>query len=170
MCAGYGLRVMASSYRKTVTYRLAQAAKAQRMRSGTHLARIGLHPGQDLVLKSLAEADGQTMSQLALTLAVQPPTVTKMITRLAAHGLVERQASDEDGRLARAFLTDEGRRLVGDVDRLWKSVEKEALAGIDDKDRKRLRRLLRTVEKNLAAANGAKDRGEDEVEEVAEVV
>lgn len=160
---------MASGYRKTATYRLAQAAKAQRLLAGTHLARIGLHPGQDLVLKELAEADGQTMSQLAMALAVQPPTVTKMISRLAAHGLVVRQASDHDGRLARAFLTEEGRRLVEAVDALWKRLEREALAGIDDKDRKRLRRLLRTVEKNLAAANGHRDRGEVEIDEVEEL-
>eukprot|EP01037_Dinobryon_pediforme_P037064 gene37064-44339_t len=78
---------MVFNYRKSITYRLAQAAKAHRSRSGAHLARIGLHPGQESVLKALADLDGQTMSQLAQILAVQPPTVTKMITRLAAQGL-----------------------------------------------------------------------------------
>ncbi|MBD8893847.1 MarR family winged helix-turn-helix transcriptional regulator [Roseibium litorale] len=141
---------MAFNHKKSVTFRLVQAAKAQRARSGNHLARIGLHPGQELVLKVLFETDGLTMSQLATTLGVQPPTVTKMITRLSAQGYVRRQVSDADGRLARVYLTDEGRGLVSNVDRAWKRLEREAMAGIDEKDRKKLRKLLRAVEKNLS--------------------
>jgi DNA-binding MarR family transcriptional regulator len=143
---------MTFNYRKTVTYRLAQAAKAHRSRSGSHLSRVGLHPGQETVLKSLADNEGQTMSQLAQALSVQPPTVTKMITRLAAQGLVKRVASEQDGRLARVHLTDEGRGRIEEVDRAWKRLEKEALAGLDDKDRKRLRKLLREIERNLTGS------------------
>ncbi|MEP0232042.1 MarR family transcriptional regulator [Roseibium sp.] len=141
---------MAFNYKKSVTFRLVQAAKAQRARSGSHLMRIGLHPGQELVLKVLADSDGRTMSQLALALGVQPPTVTKMVTRLSAQGYVRRQVSDTDGRLARVYLTDEGRGLVDNVDRAWKRLEREAMSGLDDKDRKKLRKLLRQIEKNLS--------------------
>lgn len=142
---------MAFNFKKSVTFRLAQAAKAHRSRAGTHLARIGLHPGQETVLKILADADGQTMSQLAATLAVQPPTVTKMVTRLSAQGFLRRAASEADGRLARVFLTEEGRALVATVDTSWKRLEREALVGLDEKDRKKLRKLLRQVEKNLGS-------------------
>jgi len=141
---------MAFNYKKSVTFRLVQAAKAQRARSGGHLMRIGLHPGQELVLKVLADTDGRTMSQLALALGVQPPTVTKMVTRLSAQGYVRRQVSDTDGRLARVHLTEAGRDLVASVDKAWKRLEREAMAGLDDKDRKKLRKLLRQVEKNLS--------------------
>lgn len=112
--------------------------------------RIGLHPGQELVLKVLADADGRTMSQLALALGVQPPTVTKMVTRLSSQGYVSRRVSDTDGRLARVYLTDEGRDLIASVDKAWKRLEREAMSGLDDKDRKKLRKLLRQVEKNLS--------------------
>ena len=142
---------MTFNHRKSVTYRLAQAAKAQRARSGVHLSRIGLHPGQEAVLKALDEADGQTMSQLAQILSVQPPTVTKMITRMSAQGLVRRASSDTDGRLARVHLTEDGRARIEEVDRAWKRLEKEALAGLDEKDRKRIRKLLREIERNLTA-------------------
>lgn len=120
-------------------------------------------------MKVLADQDGQTMSQLAAILGVQPPTVTKMVSRLSAQGFVNRQASDSDGRLARVYLTDLGRERIAEVDRAWKRLEKEALTGLDEKDRKRLRRLLRTIERNLAAANGVDLDAEDEAEE-AEVI
>ncbi|WP_249691349.1 MarR family transcriptional regulator [Stappia sp. WLB 29] len=142
---------MAFNYKKSVTFRLAQTAKAQRSRAGIHLSRIGLHPGQEAVLKVLSEDDGQTMSQLAAVLSVQPPTITKMVTRLSAQGFLRRAASETDGRLARVFLTDEGRALVETIDRAWKRLEREALTGLDEKDRKKLRKLLRQVEKNLGS-------------------
>ena len=143
---------MAFDYKKSVTFRLAQVAKTVRARSGAHLSAIGLHPGQESVLKSLADNDGQTMSQLAKALGVQPPTVTKMVTRLSAQGFVRRTRSEDDGRLARVMLTDEGRALIKKVDKAWKKLESEAVAGIDDKERKRLRKLMRTIEKNIANA------------------
>lgn len=162
---------MAFNHRKTITFRLAQTARAARGRSGGHLIRIGLHPGQESVLKALAEQDGLTMSQLAQTLAVQPPTVTKMVSRLAAQGYVERRASKGDGRQAHVFLTEQGRDTIADVDRGWKRLEKEALAGIDEKDVKRLRKLLRQIERNLTASHeSADDQPEDEPEpEEAEI-
>ena len=141
---------MPFNYKKSITFRLLQAAKAQRARSGAHLSRIGLHPGQELVLKVLSDADGKTMSQLALALGVQPPTVTKMVTRLASQGYLKRQTSDTDGRLARVYLTDTGRDLVHSIDKAWKRLEREAMSGLDDKDRKKLRKMLRQVEKNLS--------------------
>lgn len=154
---------MAFNHRKTITFRLAQTARAARGRSGGHLVRIGLHPGQESVLKALAEQDGLSMSQLAQTLSVQPPTVTKMVSRLAAQGYVERRASKGDGRQAHVFLTDQGRDTIADVDRGWKRLEKEALAGIDDKDVKRLRKLLRQIERNLTTSNEPADDA-DEIE------
>ena len=152
---------MPFDHAKSATHRLAQAAKAQRTRAGVHLSQLGLFPGQEVVLKALAESDGQTMSALAAELGVQPPTVTKMVTRLATYGFVVRQTSEKDGRLARVFLTEPGRALIDDVDRLWKRLEKEALDGFDDKDRKRLRKLLRKMEKNLLSANGSDVRNDD---------
>jgi DNA-binding MarR family transcriptional regulator len=163
---------MPFDHSKSATHRLVQAARAQRTRAGVHLAALGLHPGQEVVLKALAANDGRTMSELAHELGVQPPTVTKMVTRLAAYGFVVRQTSEQDGRLARVFLTDPGRALINDVDRMWKRLEKEALAGFDDKDKKRVRKLLRKMEKNLLAANGvdAPQRGphddDDDLEDV----
>jgi DNA-binding MarR family transcriptional regulator len=143
---------MGFDHRRTVTHRLAQAAHAYRVRAGSQLSRINLHSGQETLLKALATADGMSMSDLAATLGVQPPTVTKMISRLAAQDYVERRAAPGDGRQAQVFLTERGRHAIGQIDKLWKRIEKTALAGVDDKDRKRLRKLLRQVERNLGAA------------------
>ena len=148
---------MGFDHRRTVTFRLAQAAHAYRVRSGSRLARIELHSGQESLLKALDENDGQSMSDLAAALGVQPPTVTKMISRLAAQDYVERRASKGDGRQAMVFLTERGRRTIEGIDKVWKRIEKDAMSGIDDKDRKKLRKLLRQIERNLGAARNGDD-------------
>ncbi len=143
---------MGFDHRRTVTHRLAQAAHAYRVRAGSQLSRLKLHSGQETLLKALADSDGMSMSDLAATLGVQPPTVTKMISRLAAQGYVERRAAPGDARQAQVFLTEQGRDAIAAIDKLWKRIEKTALTDIDDKDRKRLRKLLRQVERNLGAS------------------
>ena len=67
----------------------------------------GSTPARSL-LKALADEDGVSMSDLAAKLGVQPPTVTKMISRLAAQDYVERRQSSGDGRQAHVFLTERG--------------------------------------------------------------
>jgi len=142
---------MGFDHRRTVTFRLGQAAHAYRVRAGSQLARISLHSGQDGLLKALDDDDGQSMSDLAAMLGVQPPTVTKMISRLAAQDYVERRTSAGDGRQALVFLTERGRRAISMIDKVWKRIEKDALSEIDDRDRKKLRKLLRQVSRNLGA-------------------
>lgn len=158
---------MGFEHRRTVTHRLGQAAHAYRVRAGSRLARIDLHSGQESLLKSLDENDGQAMSDLAAVLGVQPPTVTKMISRLAAQDYVERRASAGDARQALVFLTERGRRAITQIDKVWKRLEKDALSGIDEKDRRRLRKLLRQIERNLGANSAAHARDAADEEEDA---
>jgi MarR family transcriptional regulator, organic hydroperoxide resistance regulator len=94
-----------------------------------------------------------------------------MIGRLAAQDYVERRASKGDGRQAEVHLTERGRRAIDSIDKVWKRIEKTALDGIDDKDRKRLRKLLRQIERNLGgkrpdSAHDADDET-DSIEETA---
>jgi DNA-binding MarR family transcriptional regulator len=159
---------MGFDHRRTVTHRLSQAAHAYRVRAGGQLSRIGLHSGQESLLKALAGDDGMSMSDLAATLGVQPPTITKMISRLAAQDYVERRASSGDGRQAEVFLTERGKRTIATIDKVWKRIEKTALADIEDKDRKRLRKLLRQVERNLGGKRTASEEEEREEEVAAE--
>jgi DNA-binding MarR family transcriptional regulator len=146
---------MADSFSKSVSYRLALVAKLHRARAATLLADIGLYPGQESILKALADGDGRTMGDLAQALSVRPPTVTKMVSRLSAEGLVERRGSNGDARLAHVYLTEEGRTRAAQIDAVWRRLEKQSLAGLDDKDRKRLRKLLRSVARNLSGEERA---------------
>jgi DNA-binding MarR family transcriptional regulator len=154
---------MSDSFSKSVSFRLAHVAKLHRARAAILLSSIGLYPGQETILKALVATDGRTMGELAAALSVRPPTVTKMVARLGAQGLVERRAEmGGDARLARVYLSDLGRERAAEIDAVWRRLEKQALGGLDAKDRKRLRKLLRVVGRNLAAHGATPDDVEPE--------
>jgi len=140
---------MSRKHQKSIGARLAGATRLYRARVGAELAHLGIHAGQEGILLALGTDDGQSMSALAGTLGVQPPTITKMVGRLAANSYVERRASETDGRQANVFLTGRGRKILAEIDAAVASVEAAALDGIDGKDGKRLLRMLRRVAKNL---------------------
>lgn len=120
-------------------------------------------------MKLLVDNDGCTMSELANTLRVRPPTASKTVGRLAAQGLVVRKASDSDARLVRVHLTDEGRSRAGAIDAIWESLEETIIGDLDGKDRKRLRKLLRRIERNLSVKLGAEGADiEEHPEEIEE--
>jgi MarR family transcriptional regulator, organic hydroperoxide resistance regulator len=128
---------------------LTLSARRQRARTAVMLAELNLFPGQDQVLQSLSQTDGLTMGAIAEKLSIKPPTASKMIARMTAQGLLERKGKDDDARLVAVFITDEGLARIEPLRKIAKRVEKEALAGLDDKEVRRLRRLLKKVSRNL---------------------
>ncbi len=156
---------------KSVGWALVQASRLHRSRTGDKLSQLGLFAGQEQVLQALADAGPMTMGELAAILRVRPPTASKTVSRLSALKLVERHTEPGDARVVRVKLTKEGKRKAAAIDALWNEVESELLAGFDNKDRKRLRKLLRKAAKNLAGLTGADQTGfeveaEDDVDEL----
>ena len=119
------------------------------------LSEIGLFPGQDKVLESLQAVEGLTMSEIAATLDVRPPTASKMVARMAAQNLLERKGREGDARMVMVSITAVGRSRLDDLRRIAKRVERDAIAGLDEKDVRRLRRLLKKLSRNLVQKGGA---------------
>ena len=66
---------------------------------------------QYLVMMVVWEADGMTVSQIGSRLFLDYPTVTPLLKRLEAQGLLLRQRSLLDERHVHIWLTDKGRAL-----------------------------------------------------------
>lgn len=134
-----------------ITLSLLQAARAYRVRSARLLARIGLYPGQDALLK-LLEGGPLTMGQAAEALSIQPPTVTKMVSRLAAAGLVQTEIMDRDRRKVSVSMTDAARDRVEEIEAIWQELEEEALKDVEPEP---LRVGLAALARNLSKHNGS---------------
>jgi DNA-binding MarR family transcriptional regulator len=103
-----------------------------------------------MILLQLWTHDGLTQSDLADLICVEPPTISKMLHRMEAEGLVERRADDDDGRVSRVFLSASSRTIEHAVAQSWAAVEERATAGMTAEERMLLRRLLIQMRENLS--------------------
>lgn len=71
----------------------------------------GITYPQYLLLSALWEKDGQLIGALAERLALEPSTITPLVTRLAASGFVERERDPSNGRQVIVRLREQGRAL-----------------------------------------------------------
>lgn len=79
------------------------------------LQKLGLTYPQYLVMLSLWQADGQTVGDLGRALGLESNTVTPLLKRMEAQGLVARSRDGADERQVRVALTDHGRGLQDQV-------------------------------------------------------
>lgn len=131
-----------------ITFELLQAARAYRARSAKLLARVGLYPGQDALLKLLDQHGRLTMGEAAIALSIQPPTVTKMVTRLMAAGLVQTEVVDNDRRKISIMMTPVAQSKIDEIETIWRELEREALDQVEPKQQ--LRTQLSAIAKNLS--------------------
>lgn len=148
---------MKTNTQKTVGQQLMLASRLYRARMAELLAEISIFPGQELVLQALSGTEGATMGELSRALRVRPPTISKTITRLAAQGLVARRSRTDDARIVLVTLTAEGEAKLSRIGELTSLMEEEIADLLDDKDARRLRKLLRRLSKGLAKNAGNTD-------------
>jgi DNA-binding MarR family transcriptional regulator len=94
-----------------------RAALRSFLRESERSARAnGLTPQRHLLLlmiKGAPDASEQaTVTELAERLKLAQSTVTELVNRAEAIGLVTRESSEEDGRVANLRLTEEGERRL----------------------------------------------------------
>ena len=76
------------------------------------LDKLGLTYVQYLVMVALADRDEQTVSELGDQLFLESNTLTPLLKRLEAAGLVTRTRDLKDERVVRVRLTDKGRTVA----------------------------------------------------------
>jgi DNA-binding MarR family transcriptional regulator len=115
-----------------------RAALRAFLRRSERVARAsGLTPQRHLLLLMIKGSPGEhsTVTELAERLQLAQSTVTELVNRAEDSGLVEREISEVDGRVAHLRLTAEGERRFA---RAFTSLEVE---------RKQLRELIIRLEK-----------------------
>jgi MarR family transcriptional regulator, organic hydroperoxide resistance regulator len=96
---------------RQVCFALAVAAREVVALYRPVLEPLGLTHPQYLVMLALWERDPRSLRDLAATLALDPGTLSPLVKRLEAAGLVQRARDRADERLLAVTLTAAGRRL-----------------------------------------------------------
>lgn len=87
---------------------LRRIIRAVDLRSKTLVKETGLTAPQLVVMQALARGGATKPSALSRTVSLSQPTVTAILERLTAAGLVKRDKSDTDRRAVLAELTEAG--------------------------------------------------------------
>ncbi len=99
-------------------------------RAAALLGRLGLHPGQEVILLELAEHGPRTQVQLAAGAGCEPPSVTLMVRKLEAVGLVSRAPSAHDGRAVVVRLTERGTALLPELRAVWLDLARRSVVDL----------------------------------------
>lgn len=86
------------------------------------------------VLRLAHHTAGITQGEVVLHSMLEKTLVSRMVTSLVRRGLLERQIGAHDARLFHLYLTDRGRQVVRQCNRIGHRLEKSLLAGLDPAD------------------------------------
>jgi DNA-binding MarR family transcriptional regulator len=123
-------------------YWLLQLGRVYRTKLQAQLSSLELYSGQDLLLFQLMAHDGQTQSELADRLHIQPATLTRMVDRMSKKGLLKRSTDPVDKRVTRIYLSKTGTQVQKALEKIWTDVELSCFGSLTLEERILLRRLL----------------------------
>lgn len=108
------------------------------------LRESGLSLSQYNILRILRGAgeEGRTCGEISERMVRRDPDLTRLLDRLEARGLVRRARSAADRRVVQTTLTDEGLRVLDELDAPIEAATKQALAHVPASRLKTLRDLL----------------------------
>lgn len=109
------MTTQSASIQSYLSYSLAAAHRKLHGDLNRKLKKLGVQVEAWRVLQSLQSGRAYTMSELADIVLMNPPTLTKLVDRMVADGLVQRQLSPEDQRRVQLVLTTLGARLTEDI-------------------------------------------------------
>jgi MarR family transcriptional regulator, organic hydroperoxide resistance regulator len=139
----------------SVSLWISAVSRVHRQHAGALLHGLGLSAGQELLLMLLWDKEPRSQADLTRELAIEPPTTSKMLSRLERGGLIARERSELDRRTVLVTLTDAGRALEGPVNAAWRTLEEDTVAALTPEDQDNLVILLGRVLESLAAKRRA---------------
>jgi MarR family transcriptional regulator for hemolysin len=142
------------STHREYAFRIMDVARMLRTYADQRARQFGISRAQWVVLMRLDRSEGLNQSELAEILEVQPITLTRLLDRLSASGLIERRPDPNDRRANRLYLTPAARPLLDRLAELGTAVMGTVLTGFERKDVERMLQDLDAVKENLKSAIG----------------
>lgn len=121
---------------------VARLARRLRQQTGTDLTASLLS-----AMWSIENLEPVTLGDLAVAERVQPPTITRIASRLEESGLVVRETDPMDRRVMRVSLSAEGRRLLERTRTRRTAYLTKRIRDLDPEDRSVLERAAPILER-----------------------
>jgi DNA-binding MarR family transcriptional regulator len=105
------------------------------------------------VLSCLADVEGVLSSELALRTLLDRARTSRAITSLTDKGLVRREPRPSDRREVHVFLTEEGRRVHGEVFPRIAAIQRDLLSPFSAQECRQLSDLLARLQASVSRLN-----------------
>ncbi|MEV5730825.1 MarR family winged helix-turn-helix transcriptional regulator [Streptomyces pharetrae] len=129
-----------------------RVARLHRALAGQLLRRVGLHPGQELVMMQLWDHGPQRQTDLVRLLGSDAATMTRTIKRLEHAGFVRRRPSPTDKRATIIEPTEASLALRHQVDDIWAELEECTAGEMPEKRQAEAVQVLEEIEASLTLA------------------
>ncbi|WP_090142344.1 MarR family winged helix-turn-helix transcriptional regulator [Limnohabitans sp. DM1] len=115
------------------------------------LAAEGMQPDFWRVLFVLGDEKGRTMGDLAESLGMNPPKVSKLMDKMVSKGLVLRNADGQDSRRVLAYITDKGLTTLERMSSPVENFEAQLEAKLGAASHKQLQKILIKLQKDFSS-------------------
>jgi len=95
----------------------------------------GLTLSRARALFALSKRDGLNQRELADELGIETPTIVRLLDGMEKQGFIERRVEVSDRRAKQIHMTDRGRDIAGEIDKLACEIREQVLGGVDHKDK-----------------------------------
>ncbi|RFU85626.1 MarR family transcriptional regulator [Streptomyces triticagri] len=129
-----------------------RVARLHRLHAAQLLRRVGLHPGQELVMMQLWDLGPQRQTDLVRVLGSDAATMTRTVKRLENAGFVRRRPCEMDGRVTIVEPTAASLALREQVERIWSDLERSTAAGLSEEEQRAAIGTLSRIADSLADA------------------
>lgn len=118
------------------------------------LEKLGLYHGQPRILAHLCREDGLNQKDLAGRAGITTATLSRMVQRMEKTGVLERRADEKDQRAARVFITDKGRDVMKELDKVNKEMEQVILGDFTPEEKDQFVSYLERVTRKIEEIKG----------------
>lgn len=102
----------------------------------------GLSVAEWVALNQISQAAASTPASLADAMGMTRGAISKVLDKLQSKGLISKATSEEDNRVQRLALTQQGKRALPELTTIADGNDEHFFGALDESERARLRKLL----------------------------
>ncbi len=140
--------------KREIAFTIMDVARMLRTYADQRARQLGISRAQWTVLMRIDRTEGLKQSELAEILDLQPISLTRLLDRLAEHGLIERRPDPNDRRANRLYLTPAARPKLERLAAIGTHMMSTVLDGLSPETVERMLGDLELIKDNLRAAIG----------------
>ena len=108
-----------------------------------------LYKGDPRLLMFISQVEGCSQTRIAKNLCIKPATLTVMIKRMEAAGLISRKADEKDMRTQRVYITERGKETAERTRDVFRKAVEDIYDGLTETELAEYLRIMEKIQKNL---------------------